>query len=406
MASNPSTLLIVSLFLLLFFSPSLADDDFVTSLFSSTLDPICEFTPHPDFCKANLPRDKPGTIHDYGRYSVHQSLSEARKFQSLVDRYRKLPSTTYLSTIRALEDCSLLAGMNIDYLSHASNTINSTHTLHSLQADDLHTLLSALLTNQQTCLDGLLETASASSIMEALFAPLQNGAKFYSVSLALVIHGWFSWTKNGRWLTERKHVFSNMRNGINGDHLPLKMSSRDRKIYESVSGRKLLQGNDDQYVDNVSVSQMVVVNPNETADYTTISDAVAAAPNSTDGSSNGYYLIYVAAGVYEEYVSIPKQKKNLMMIGAGKGLTVITGNRSYVDGWTTFNTATFGKVHNFTSPYFILDFMFKFFRSIYFLLLLYKLLKLKYSYDTVAYFHGRQFIFYAPIKLITWQLLD
>lgn len=352
MASNPSTLLIISLFLLLFFSLSLADD-FATSLFSSTLDPICKFTPHPDFCKANLPGNKPGTVHDYGRYSVHQSLSVARKFQSLVDHYRKLPSTSYLSTIRALEDCSLLAGMNVDSLSHASNTINSTNTLHSLQADDLHTLLSALLTNQQTCQDGLLETASASRITQALLAPLQNGAKFYSISLALVIHGWFSGIKGGRWLTERKHLLSNTRPGINGDHLPLKMSSRDRRIYESVTGRKLLQANDDQFVENVSVDQMVVVNPNGTADYTTISDAVAAAPNSTDRSSNGYYLIYVAAGVYEEYVSIPKQKKNLMMIGAGKGLTVITGNRSYVDGWTTFNTATFGKyIFYFTIFYF------------------------------------------------------
>lgn len=131
------------------------------------------------------------------------------------------------------------------------------------------------------------------------------------------------------------------------------MSSRDRRIYESVTGRKLLQANDDQFVENVSVDQMVVVNPNGTPDYTTISDAVAAAPNSTDSSSNGYYLIYVAAGVYEEYVSIPKQKKNLMMIGAGKGLTVITGNRSYVDGWTTFKTATFGKyIFYFTIFYF------------------------------------------------------
>lgn len=76
--------------------------------------------------------------------------------------------------------------------------------------------------------------------------------------------------------------------------------------------------------------------------HPSINDAVAAAPNNTNGS-NGYFMIFITAGVYEEYVSIPKNKKYLMMVGAGINQTVITGNRSVVDGWTTFNSATFGK---------------------------------------------------------------
>jgi pectinesterase len=51
----------------------------------------------------------------------------------------------------------------------------------------------------------------------------------------------------------------------------------------------------------------------------------------------------VAAGVYEENVVVPKNKKYVMMVGDGIGQTVITGNRSVVDGWTTFNSATFGE---------------------------------------------------------------
>ncbi|EXB33525.1 putative pectinesterase/pectinesterase inhibitor 7 [Morus notabilis] len=59
-------------------------------------------------------------------------------------------------------------------------------------------------------------------------------------------------------------------------------------------------------------------------------------------------LIYVKAGVYEEYVSIEKKKKYLMMIGDGINQIIITGNRSVVDGWTTFKSATF--VKNSKSP--------------------------------------------------------
>ncbi|KAJ1383460.1 Pectinesterase, catalytic [Sesbania bispinosa] len=103
--------------------------------------------------------------------------------------------------------------------------------------------------------------------------------------------------------------------------------------------RKLLQKN----IDNLVVTKKVVVNPDGSGDFTTINDAVDAAPNNT-GTNNGYYVIYVVAGIYNEYVSIAKSKENLMIIGDGINSTVITGNRSVVDGWTTFQSATFAVV--------------------------------------------------------------
>lgn len=117
------------------------------------------------------------------------------------------------------------------------------------------------------------------------------------------------------------------------------MSGKTRTVFESVSRRKLLQTAEE---DAIMVSGIVTVDLNGTGDFSSINDAVAAAPNNTNGS-NGYFMIFITAGVYEEYVSIPKNKKYLMMVGAGINQTVITGNRSVVDGWTTFNSATFGK---------------------------------------------------------------
>lgn len=116
------------------------------------------------------------------------------------------------------------------------------------------------------------------------------------------------------------------------------MTERARAVYNTVTRRKLLQAGGDA----VQVSDIVTVIQNGTGDFTTINEAVAAAPNKTDGT-NGYFLIYVTAGLYEEYVEIPKNKRYVMMIGDGINQTVITGNRSVVDGWTTFNSATFSK---------------------------------------------------------------
>nr|POE82982.1 putative pectinesterase/pectinesterase inhibitor 41 [Quercus suber] len=112
--------------------------------------------------------------------------------------------------------------------------------------------------------------------------------------------------------------------------LPLKLS---------ISGRRMLQTT----FGNVLVSQTVFVNPDGSGDFTTINDAVAAAPEKTDISA-GYFVIYIAAGVYNEYVSVDSNKHYLMMIGEGIGRTVITGDHNYVDGSSTFDSATFGKL--------------------------------------------------------------
>jgi pectinesterase len=120
------------------------------------------------------------------------------------------------------------------------------------------------------------------------------------------------------------------------------MSNKARSIYDSSRhhGRKLLQTvtNDDSVV----VSDIVVVSQDGSENFTTINDAIAVAPNNTV-ASDGYYFIFITEGVYQEYVSIPKNKKYLMMVGAGINQTVITGDHIVVDGFTTFNSATFGK---------------------------------------------------------------
>ncbi|KAK8660689.1 hypothetical protein V6N13_051604 [Hibiscus sabdariffa] len=74
-----------------------------------------------------------------------------------------------------------------------------------------------------------------------------------------------------------------------------------------------------------------------TGNFTSIMDAVATAPD----KSLSRYVIYIKKGVYKENVEIKKKKWNIMMVGDGMDVTVISGNRSFIDGWTTFRSATF-----------------------------------------------------------------
>lgn len=55
------------------------------------------------------------------------------------------------------------------------------------------------------------------------------------------------------------------------------------------------------------------------------------------------FVIYIKEGEYFEYVTVNKNKTNLMFVGDGIGKTLIKGNRNYVDGWTTYWSATVGE---------------------------------------------------------------
>ncbi|KAL7205319.1 hypothetical protein ACSBR2_018296 [Camellia fascicularis] len=324
MASLHSTICFLSLFLALhFFSPSLAK-------ISSSPDAVCNSTLYPFFCQSMLPNNQSSTIYDYTRFSIRHSLETTSNFLSLVNSYLTLPNGLSQPTIRALKDRQSLLGLNMDFLSTTIQSIDSRDTLQSSRADDTHTLLSAIITNHQTCSDGLQATTPSSSIQNNFLSPFDNGNKLYSVSLALFKYGYVPKTRKGRWLAERESMFS--KNG----HLGLKMSSQHRNVYESVSGRKLLQTSGGG---QVKVNIMVIVDKDGSGNFTTISDAVAAVPNNT-AANMGYFMIYVVGGVYEEYVSIAKNKQYLMMVGDGINKTIITGNHSVADGWTTYSSAT------------------------------------------------------------------
>ncbi|CAI5457730.1 unnamed protein product [Closterium sp. Yama58-4] len=68
--------------------------------------------------------------------------------------------------------------------------------------------------------------------------------------------------------------------------------------------------------------------------YKSIQDAVDAAPGGTR------FVIYIPAGTYKEQVVI--STTDIVLIGAGAGKTIITGDASYGSGSGTFESATVG----------------------------------------------------------------
>ncbi|KAJ6837442.1 putative pectinesterase/pectinesterase inhibitor 51 [Iris pallida] len=71
----------------------------------------------------------------------------------------------------------------------------------------------------------------------------------------------------------------------------------------------------------------------------TVQSAVDAAPE----YGLGRFVVYIKEGVYEETVRVPFEKNNVVLLGDGKGKTVITGKlNADMAGVSTYNTATVG----------------------------------------------------------------
>lgn len=111
------------------------------------------------------------------------------------------------------------------------------------------------------------------------------------------------------------------------------MSTVQASRLPSTSWTETLEGEEGEEVEvNVTVAA------DGSGEFRTVGAAVDAAPE----KSKSRYVIEIKEGRYEENVLVGKKKVNLMFVGAGRGRTVISGNKSVADGLTTSQTATLG----------------------------------------------------------------
>ncbi|XP_042400632.1 pectinesterase-like [Zingiber officinale] len=284
----------------------------------------CKSSFYPKLCLALLwpLRRTPSNQYEYGKYSVRQALRHARRTAALLDRY--LSGGRGAGGGGALEDCRALAGLSAEYLAEVQAELGPSRGRPEASANGrVRALMSAVVTNQQTCYDGLL--ASLNGGFPELQRALDDGAQLYGVSLGLVT------TALGR----SSSGFNAGPSSSIGPSSPVPVSS------PSTPGRSLVEELSQMVPVRLSESPGVKVFQDGKGDFTTVSEAVAFAPNDTAAAVAGYFAVYVSEGVYRENVIVPANKRNLILIGAGINRTVITSNHSVGDGWTTFNSATF-----------------------------------------------------------------
>ncbi|KAL4613924.1 hypothetical protein ACB092_07G017500 [Castanea dentata] len=219
----------------------------------------------------------------------------------------------------AFEDCKTLMQDAKEELDDSVSKI-SKNDLGKLisSTPDLNNWLSAVMSYQQTCIDGFPEGKLKSDMEKTLKAVKE----LTSNSLA-IISELASFLSTFQTLGFSRHLLAeNESNFLEKDGLPTWVPYEDRRM---------LKANIDKPTPNVIVAK------DGSGDHKTISEALAAMPE----KHKGRYVIYVKQGVYEETVTVTKKMVNVTMYGDGSQKSIITGSKNFVDGVRTFQTATF-----------------------------------------------------------------
>ncbi|CAG7884969.1 unnamed protein product [Brassica rapa] len=209
----------------------------------------------------------------------------------------------------AIAQCKLLVDEAKEELGTSMKRINDTKVNSFAKiAPDLDTWLSAVMSHQETCLDGFEEGKLKTEIRKNF----NSSQMMTSNSLAMI-------KSLDTYLSKAKKV-------------------KTRHLLESRSSwlgnkeRRMLKA-----VDVKALKPNAIVAKDGSGNFTTINAALKAMP----AKYKGRYTIYIKHGVYDESVIVDKKKANVTMVGDGSQKTIVTGNKSHAKKVRTFLTATF-----------------------------------------------------------------
>ncbi|KAL1548270.1 pectinesterase [Salvia divinorum] len=290
-------------------------DAAMQSLETVPVEKICSYTSNAESCTAALTpvaSNKSAGLTDYLQAAIRVAKQEVELAMGRPAEIAK--ETTNPQEKMAVDDCKELLQFAVEELQDSMEAVgeSTAHTIAEREAE-LKNWLSAVLSYHETCKDGF-ETPE---IKDGVSKGLLNATELTDNALSIVAS------------------ISNITKSLDGksspeaaktllDGFPSWMKSSDRKL--------LATGGEPE--PNAVVAQ------DGSGQYKTIQEALNAYPKGLKGR----YVIYVKAGVYDEYITITKDKINIFMYGDGPRKSIVTGKKCFTDGITTFQTASFSAI--------------------------------------------------------------
>ncbi|XP_042055736.1 pectinesterase-like [Salvia splendens] len=217
----------------------------------------------------------------------------------------------------AVDDCKELLQFAVEELQESMTAVgeSSVDTIAEREAE-LKNWLSAVLSYHETCKDGF-ETPE---LKDGISNGLLNATELTDNALSIVAS-----ISNITKSLDGKSLPDETKTLLNG--FPSWMKPGDRKLL-AIGGEP---------------EPNAVVAQDGSGQYKTIQAALDAYPK---GGVQGRYVIYVKAGVYDEYITVTKDQVNIFMYGDGPRKSIVTGKKCFTDGVSTFQTASFSAIGN------------------------------------------------------------
>lgn len=299
------------------------DDNASTT--SKSVSAICSPTDYKDACIKTLSsyaNNQSATPKDFIQTALQATIQEVK---AGLQKSGVIGNGTSNSTQKmAADDCKDLLQFAIDELQASFSTVGDSelHTISDREVE-LKNWLSAVISYQETCIDGFTQPDLKNEMSNGLL----NASQLTSNALAIVsalseILTSFNIPINTTASSRRLLDAS----GVDDNEYPEWLSAKDRKLLQSNSGGQ--------------VKPNAIVAKDGSGQFKTITAALDAYPK----ANTGRYVIYVKAGIYDEYIIVTKKQVNVFMYGDGPQKTIITGKKSFREGVPTFQTASFGKL--------------------------------------------------------------
>jgi len=259
-------------------------------------------------------------------------------------------------TKRAYELCSELLKTSADDL---GRSVQKLAKFEATKMDgyvaDLKTWLSGAIDYQEACIDAFENTTGDAG--EKMKSLLKTSSEVTSNGLAMVNELTSMLSSLHIPNVQRRLLVKKDRSEVDPDYVWLRSINKRRLFYddygprleqppsEDTGARKLLSTDSlpewmnahQRRLLAAKVKPNVVVALDGSGQFKSINEALKKVP----AKNVVPFVILVKAGVYREYVDVPRRVDNVVMIGEGASKTKITGNKNFIDGVGTFKTATF-----------------------------------------------------------------
>lgn len=270
---------------------------------------ICQPVDYKEACEkslANTTSTDPKELIKVGFSVAVKDLTDAINNSETLQKAAKDPRTS-----QAYSVCQDLLKTAVDDLERSFDKVGAFDvTKIDDYVADLKTWLSGVITYQDTCIDAFQNTTGDAG--EKMKKLLETSSQLSSNALAMV--------------TELTKMLSSLqipgvnRKLLSTDYIPGWMNDHQRRLLQATPRPN------------------VVVALDGSGQFNSINEALKKVPL----KNTVPFVILIKAGVYREYVEVPRKVDNVVFIGEGATKTKIVGNKNFIDGVNTYRTATVG----------------------------------------------------------------